>query len=73
MSRQQLVAEDSDSHLNGAVLYSIVSGDQGSQFFIDPINGVIKVNKPLDRETVRAYTLLLKTKIFCLKTHGDVC
>ncbi|KAF6720859.1 Protocadherin Fat 3 [Oryzias melastigma] len=56
----QLVAEDSDSHLNGAVLYSIVSGDQGSHFFIDPINGVIKVNKPLDRETIPSFSLTIR-------------
>uniref|UniRef100_A0A3P9L436 FAT atypical cadherin 3a n=1 Tax=Oryzias latipes TaxID=8090 RepID=A0A3P9L436_ORYLA len=56
----QLVAEDSDSHLNGAVLYSVVSGDQASQFFIDPINGVIKVNKPLDRETIPSFSLTVR-------------
>ncbi|KAM7399908.1 hypothetical protein PAMP_019144 [Pampus punctatissimus] len=39
----QLVAEDMDSQLNGAILYSIVSGDRDNQFFIDPLNGVIKV------------------------------
>ncbi|XP_031734075.1 protocadherin Fat 3a isoform X2 [Anarrhichthys ocellatus] len=52
----QLVAEDVDSQLNGAILYSVVSGDRDSQFFIDPLRGVIKVNKPLDRETVRTHT-----------------
>ena len=50
----QLVAEDVDSQLNGAILYSIISGDRGNQFFIDPLHGVIKVNKQLDRETVRS-------------------
>lgn len=53
----QLLAEDVDSPVNGAILYSVVSGDQDSQFFIDPLRGVIRVNKPLDRETVRARTL----------------
>lgn len=48
----QVVAEDADSHLNGAVLYSIIRGDQGKQFVIDPVSGLVKVNKPLDRETV---------------------
>ncbi|XP_017287650.1 protocadherin Fat 3a isoform X2 [Kryptolebias marmoratus] len=56
----KLVAEDADSHLNGAILYAIVSGDQNSQFFIDPIIGVIKVNKPLDRETVPSYSLAIR-------------
>ncbi|XP_068441399.1 protocadherin Fat 3a isoform X3 [Clinocottus analis] len=56
----QLVAEDVDSQLNGAVLYSVVSGDQDNQFFIDPLHGVIKVNKPLDRETVPSYSLAIR-------------
>ncbi|XP_028275191.1 protocadherin Fat 3 [Parambassis ranga] len=56
----QLVAEDVDSHQNGAILYSIVSGDRDNQFFIDPLNGVIKVNKQLDRETVSTYSLAIR-------------
>ncbi|KAM7399907.1 hypothetical protein PAMP_019144 [Pampus punctatissimus] len=56
----QLVAEDMDSQLNGAILYSIVSGDRDNQFFIDPLNGVIKVNKQLDRETVPSYSLAIR-------------
>ncbi|KAM6932333.1 protocadherin Fat 3-like [Lycodopsis pacificus] len=56
----QLVAEDVDSQLNGAILYSVVSGDRDSQFFIDPLRGVIKVNKPLDRETVPSYSLAIR-------------
>uniref|UniRef100_A0A3B5AFA8 FAT atypical cadherin 3 n=1 Tax=Stegastes partitus TaxID=144197 RepID=A0A3B5AFA8_9TELE len=51
----QLQAEDVDSQQNGAILYSIVSGDRHNQFFIDPLSGVIKVNKQLDRETVRTH------------------
>ncbi|XP_032363305.1 protocadherin Fat 3 isoform X2 [Etheostoma spectabile] len=56
----QLVAEDVDSQLNGAVLYSIISGDRDEQFFMDPLRGVIKVNKPLDRETVPSYSLAVR-------------
>uniref|UniRef100_A0A672H9V7 FAT atypical cadherin 3a n=1 Tax=Salarias fasciatus TaxID=181472 RepID=A0A672H9V7_SALFA len=55
-----LVAEDVDSQLNGAILYSIVSGDRDNQFFIDPLSGVIKVNKQLDRETVPSYSLAIR-------------
>lgn len=47
-----MVAEDADSHLNGAVMYSIIRGDQGNQFVIDSVSGLLKVNKQLDRETV---------------------
>ncbi|KAG5269872.1 hypothetical protein AALO_G00207140 [Alosa alosa] len=47
----KVTAEDMDSPLNGAVLYSIAGGDREKQFFIEPITGLIRVNKPLDRET----------------------
>ncbi|XP_061537153.1 protocadherin Fat 3a isoform X3 [Phycodurus eques] len=56
----QLVAEDMDSQLNGAILYSIVSGDRDNQFFIDPLSGIVKVNKHLDRETVPGYSLAVR-------------
>ncbi|XP_069022574.1 protocadherin Fat 3a isoform X8 [Embiotoca jacksoni] len=56
----QLIAEDVDSHLNGAILYSIVSGDRDNQFFIDPLSGVIKVNKQLDHETVSSFCLSIR-------------
>nr|XP_020474749.1 protocadherin Fat 3 isoform X4 [Monopterus albus] len=56
----QLIAEDVDSKLNGAILYSIISGDRDNQFFIDPLSGVIKVNKQLDRETLPGYSLTIR-------------
>ncbi|XP_057694792.1 protocadherin Fat 3a isoform X5 [Corythoichthys intestinalis] len=56
----QLVAEDMDSQLNGAILYSIVSGDRDNQFFIDPLSGIVKVNKHLDRETSPGYSLAIR-------------
>lgn len=48
----QVLAEDVDSQLNGAIMYSIISGDQSNHFFIDSISGVLKINKQLDRERV---------------------
>uniref|UniRef100_A0A665TAV5 FAT atypical cadherin 3a n=1 Tax=Echeneis naucrates TaxID=173247 RepID=A0A665TAV5_ECHNA len=56
----QLVAEDVDTQLNAEVLYSIVSGDRDNQFFIDPLSGVIRVNKQLDRESVPSYSLAIR-------------
>ncbi|KAJ8280395.1 hypothetical protein GJAV_G00054020 [Gymnothorax javanicus] len=56
----QLTAEDLDSQVNGQILYSIVSGDRENQFFIDPITGLMKVNKELDRETVFSYSLAVR-------------
>lgn len=57
----QVTAEDIDSQANGDILYSIVSGDRENQFFIEPITGQIKVNKQLDRETVRNVALVTAT------------
>ncbi|KAJ8367947.1 hypothetical protein SKAU_G00079750 [Synaphobranchus kaupii] len=56
----QLTAEDLDSQVNGQILYSIVSGDRENQFFIDPITGLMKVNKELDREKVSTYSLAVR-------------
>ncbi|XP_056139276.1 protocadherin Fat 3a isoform X1 [Lampris incognitus] len=56
----KLTAEDLDSQVNGAILYSVVSGDRDSQFFINPLSGMIKVNKQLDRETVSGYSLTVR-------------
>ncbi|MBN3304009.1 FAT3 protein, partial [Amia calva] len=56
----KLMAEDLDSPVNGQILYSIVSGDRENQFFIDPITGLMKVNKQLDRETVSGYSLAVR-------------
>ncbi|KAJ8410896.1 hypothetical protein AAFF_G00188530 [Aldrovandia affinis] len=56
----KLMAEDLDSQVNGQILYSIVSGDRENQFFIDPITGLMKVNKELDRETVSTYSLAVR-------------
>uniref|UniRef100_A0A8K9WW54 FAT atypical cadherin 3a n=1 Tax=Oncorhynchus mykiss TaxID=8022 RepID=A0A8K9WW54_ONCMY len=55
-----LTAEDVDSQVNGDILYSIVSGDRENQFFIDPLSGMVKVNKQLDRETVSGYSLAVR-------------
>ncbi|KAM9733934.1 protocadherin Fat 3a [Menidia menidia] len=56
----QLIAEDADSHMNGAILYAIVGGDQHNQFLIEPESGVIKVAKQLDRETMPIYFLVVR-------------
>uniref|UniRef100_A0A8C2HX84 FAT atypical cadherin 3b n=1 Tax=Cyprinus carpio TaxID=7962 RepID=A0A8C2HX84_CYPCA len=53
----RLFAEDLDSQINGRITYSILKGDRGNQFWIDPVTGLLKVNKALDRETVSSYSL----------------
>ncbi|XP_028656255.1 protocadherin Fat 3a isoform X1 [Erpetoichthys calabaricus] len=56
----RLTAEDADSPVNGQILFSIVSGDRENQFFIDPMSGLMKVNKHLDREMVSGYSLTVR-------------
>ncbi|XP_060751945.1 protocadherin Fat 3 [Tachysurus vachellii] len=56
----RLLAEDLDSQVNGRITYSILRGDQGNQFWIDPVTGLLKVNKALDREKVSSYKLLVQ-------------
>uniref|UniRef100_A0A674PRB3 FAT atypical cadherin 3a n=1 Tax=Takifugu rubripes TaxID=31033 RepID=A0A674PRB3_TAKRU len=55
----QVLAEDVDSKPNGDVLYTIIAGNQGNQFSIDPTSGIIRVNKELDRESVPSYSLAI--------------
>ncbi|XP_037604589.1 protocadherin Fat 3 [Sebastes umbrosus] len=50
-------AEDLDSQVNGRITYSILKGDRGNHFWIDPVTGLLKVNKRLDRELVSRYSL----------------
>ncbi|XP_035289609.1 protocadherin Fat 3-like [Anguilla anguilla] len=58
----QVLAKDLDSQLNGQIVYSIVRGDRGNQFLINPASGVIRVNKNLDRETISSYYLVVKAQ-----------
>uniref|UniRef100_A0A8C1GP78 FAT atypical cadherin 3b n=1 Tax=Cyprinus carpio TaxID=7962 RepID=A0A8C1GP78_CYPCA len=53
----RLFAEDLDSQINGRITYSILKGDRENQFWIDPVTGLLQVNKALDRETVSSYSL----------------
>lgn len=48
----KLIAEDADSQPNGQIGFSIVSGDRDNEFAVDPVLGLVKVKKKLDRERV---------------------
>ncbi|XP_030648083.1 protocadherin Fat 3 [Chanos chanos] len=56
----RLSAEDLDSQVNGRISYSILKGDRRNQFMIDPVTGLLRINKALDRETVSSYTLTVQ-------------
>lgn len=48
-----MIAEDFDGPTYNHIQYSIVDGNQGSPFTIDPLRGELKVARQLDRERVR--------------------
>ncbi|XP_033222286.1 protocadherin-like wing polarity protein stan isoform X3 [Belonocnema kinseyi] len=52
----KVTAEDADIGLNGKVRYSLEDNVDGA-FVIDPVTGVIRTAKTLDRESVERYSL----------------
>ncbi|KAG7270567.1 hypothetical protein CRUP_000132 [Coryphaenoides rupestris] len=46
----RLQAEDPDSRANGRITYSILTGDRGNRFWMDPVSGALQVYQSLDRE-----------------------
>ncbi len=46
--------------VNGDIVYSILTGDQGGHFVIDPDTGIISVGEALDRETHPYYRVEIK-------------
>ncbi|XP_068169742.1 neural-cadherin-like [Antennarius striatus] len=55
----QVLATDSDSGLNGDILYSILTGTDPYGHFTVSQGGVVTVAMPLDRETVAGYELVV--------------
>lgn len=62
------MAADADGPSNNHIRYSIIDGNQGSPFTIDPTLGEVKVAKLLDRERVSSSILNLRvqsSKSYC--------
>ncbi|XP_060103362.1 protocadherin Fat 4 [Heteronotia binoei] len=57
-----VTAVDKDSGLNGQLHYEIISGNKENCFSIHHANGEIKTVRPLDREHIAQYTLMIKAK-----------
>ncbi len=49
----KVMAEDADGLSSNQLRFSIIDGNQGSPFTIDPIRGEVKVARQLDREKVQ--------------------
>ena len=61
----QVEAIDDDVGLNGQVRYALLDDKRGDwkTFEIDDVTGVIKLKRPLDRETQKKY----EVRILCTK------
>lgn len=56
----QVTASDEDAGPNGQIIYEINRQRNPEEFFvIDPLTGVLSLNKPLDYESQQMHTLLL--------------
>ncbi|XP_051559265.1 protocadherin Fat 1a [Myxocyprinus asiaticus] len=54
-----VMADDADGPSCNQVRFSIIDGNQGSPFTIDPVRGEVKVARQLDREKTSGYTLMV--------------
>ena len=53
----RVAAVDKDQGLNGKVEYAITAGNSNQTFSIHPIDGIITLIKPLDRESIQNYQI----------------
>lgn len=57
----QVTATDADQGFNGRVRYVLLGGDEEAlPFTLDATSGILRTNKPLDREAVPKYELLVQ-------------
>ncbi|XP_060078510.1 protein dachsous-like [Ylistrum balloti] len=57
----KVIATDSDGGVNGTVRYSLVE-NRDSTFVIDPVSGDIRLQKSLDYEDIKSYTLVIQAR-----------
>lgn len=55
-------ATDVDDDVNGVVRYFIVSGDETLDFVLDMASGVLRLQKRLDYERLKSYTLVIRAE-----------
>ncbi|XP_051784464.1 protocadherin Fat 1a isoform X3 [Erpetoichthys calabaricus] len=56
----QVTAMDKDKGKNAEIVYSIESGNTANSFAVDPVLGIIKVAKELDRSSKNQYEITVK-------------
>ena len=56
---------DGDVYLHGRRTYSVLSGNTGSKFSLDPATGSVNVGAVLDRETTASYLLVVQAMEEC--------
>ena len=55
----EILATDRDQNLNGRIMYTFDGGNDGDgAFVVDVYSGIVRTNRPLDRETVPYYELV---------------
>ncbi|XP_059170799.1 protocadherin Fat 1-like isoform X3 [Physella acuta] len=63
----QVQAKDLDTGDNADIRYSIISDDR--DFYIDPLEGIVKVKRNLDRDSRPYQTLVIRAEDYGLKTR----
>ena len=58
----RVLASDPDSGRNGSISFSLID-DINGQFSIEERTGVLILGKPLDRETVSSYQLMIVVSV----------
>lgn len=58
----QALAKDDDLGVGGVVRYSLMDGDEHSDFAIDEVSGVVRVKKELDYEKTSIYNLTIRAR-----------
>ena len=54
----EILATDRDQNLNGRIMYTFEGGNDGDgAFVVDVYSGIVRTNRPLDRETIPYYEL----------------
>ncbi|XP_038214597.1 cadherin-related tumor suppressor-like [Zerene cesonia] len=58
-SIMRVYSSDADEGLNGDIYYKLIAGDDMRKFMLDEATGQLFINKPLDRESIDRYRLVV--------------